>query len=70
MRQPEGFEVASSEGIVCLLMKSLYGLKQSSRQWYIKFDEHITAMGFRKSDFNSCVYIRERRGVVVAFLLM
>ena len=42
MRQPEGFEVAGNEGMICLLKKSLYGLKQSSRQWYIKFDEHIT----------------------------
>ena len=27
-------------------------------------------MSFRKSDFDSCVYIRERRGVAVAFLLL
>ena len=70
MHQPKGFEVPNSEGMVCLLKKSLYGLKQSSRQWwYMKFDEHITAMGFRKSDFDSCVYIRERKGIGVLQLL-
>ena len=32
MEQPPGFREPGSEGKVCLLQKSLYGLKQSPRQ--------------------------------------
>uniref|UniRef100_A0A2N9GF09 Integrase catalytic domain-containing protein n=1 Tax=Fagus sylvatica TaxID=28930 RepID=A0A2N9GF09_FAGSY len=34
MVQPKGFKQPGTENLVCRLMKSLYGLKQSPRQWY------------------------------------
>uniref|UniRef100_A0ACD5Y5J0 Uncharacterized protein n=1 Tax=Avena sativa TaxID=4498 RepID=A0ACD5Y5J0_AVESA len=34
MDQPEGFIVPGKEDFVCKLKRSLYGLKQSPRQWY------------------------------------
>ena len=37
MEQPEGFKKPGTENLVCRLKKSLYGLKQSPRQWYKRF---------------------------------
>lgn len=47
MLQPEGFQVKGKEHMLCKLKKSIYGLKQVSRLWYMKFHEVVTACGFK-----------------------
>jgi len=47
MAQPEGFAMEGKEHLGCRLKKSIYGLKQASRQWYLKFDEVIRKFGFQ-----------------------
>ncbi|GJW53299.1 retrovirus-related pol polyprotein from transposon TNT 1-94 [Tanacetum coccineum] len=53
MKHPPGYEQGNK---VCLLKKSLYGLKQSPRQWYRRFDEYMLSNGFKRSSYDSCVY--------------
>ena len=43
---------------MCLLKKSFYGLKQSPRQWFLKFDEFVISHGYCKSQFDNCVYYK------------
>jgi hypothetical protein len=58
MAQPEGFAVEGKEHMGCKLKKPLYGLKQASRQWYIKFDEVIRSFGFTENKVDNCIYVK------------
>lgn len=55
MKQPIGFD--DKTGRVCKLRKSLYGLKQASRCWNIKFKAFIEKFGFSVCDSDPCVFI-------------
>ncbi|CAL8075801.1 unnamed protein product [Prunus armeniaca] len=58
MKQPDGFVLKGRENLVCRLQKSIYGLKQASRQWYLKFDEIIKSQGFIDNPVDECIYMR------------
>nr|KYP55762.1 Retrovirus-related Pol polyprotein from transposon TNT 1-94 [Cajanus cajan] len=56
MMQPKNFVSGDSKSMVCKLKKSIYGLKQASRQWYHKFHQVITSYGFEPNIVDDCVY--------------
>jgi len=56
MDQPDGFVVKGEERKVCKLLKSLYGLKQATKQWHEKFDTTLTSAGFAINKADRCVY--------------
>ena len=55
---------------MCLLKKSLYGLKQSPRQWYNMFDSFMTTHDFKRINCNSCVYFKKSDDGSFVYLLL
>ena len=70
MRQPLGFIRKGDENKVFLLLKSLYGLKQSPHQWYKRFDDFMMVEEFHRSKFDSCVYFKKTRNANIIYLLL
>ena len=58
MSQPEHYIVKGKESLICRLKKSLYGLKQSPRMWYLKFYAFVLPIRFVRSKLDHCVYFR------------
>jgi hypothetical protein len=56
MDQPDDFAVKGHEGIICKLLKSLYVLKQASKQWHEKFDKTLTSVCFVVNEPGKYVY--------------
>jgi len=69
MTQPEGFESKEFPNKICKLQRSIYGLKQASRSWNIRFDETIKQFGFIKNVDEPCVY-KKVSGSGIVFLIL
>ncbi|TYK26934.1 gag/pol protein [Cucumis melo var. makuwa] len=65
----EGFITQGQEQKVCKLNRSIYGLKQASRSWNIRFDNAIKSYGFNRNVDEPCVYKKINKGKV-AFLVL
>lgn len=61
IEQPEGFVELSENGekLVYRLKKSLYGLKQSGRNWNKVLDEYLISDGFLRNPIDQCVYRKQ-----------
>jgi hypothetical protein len=69
MKQPKGFFMQGKEHMGCHLKKSIYGLKQASRQWYLKFNDTIKRFGFKENIENNCVYAKFKSGKYIFLIL-
>ncbi len=62
MCQPEGFDNGTNH--VCLLVKTLYGLKQFGCKWNIEFNKKIHQKGFIHLQVDPCMYIKRQNNEV------
>nr|GEX76253.1 ribonuclease H-like domain-containing protein [Tanacetum cinerariifolium]GEX76257.1 ribonuclease H-like domain-containing protein [Tanacetum cinerariifolium]GEX76562.1 ribonuclease H-like domain-containing protein [Tanacetum cinerariifolium] len=69
MHQPPGFTDSTHFDYVCLLQKSLYGLKQGPRAWFQQFSNYAIRAGFYHSKTDSSLFIFHK-GPDTAYLLL
>jgi len=72
MEQAEGFEVPSecgSEKLVYRLNKTLYGLKQSGRNWNGMLHSYLLENCFVQSDVDHCVYVKQCENEMIVIVV-
>ncbi|XP_039690650.1 uncharacterized mitochondrial protein AtMg00810-like [Medicago truncatula] len=69
MHQPLGFKDPEHPNHVCLLRKSLYGLKQVPRAWYKWFADFVSSIGFSQSKSDNSLFIY-RKDTNMAYILL
>jgi hypothetical protein len=66
MEQPEGFIQLGKENYVWMLLRGLYGMKQSGRIWNKTMNEQMLSWGFTRLTSEACIYYRRTTtGIVI-----
>ena len=65
MEQPQGYEIGNTHKNKCLLQKTLYGLKQSPREWNEVIHKFLVSENFKQSQADSCIYVKRENGNVI-----
>ncbi|XP_058783954.1 uncharacterized mitochondrial protein AtMg00810-like [Vicia villosa] len=68
MTLPPGMPTSNSSQ-VCKLQKSLYGLKQASRQWYSKLSSFLLSIGYSQSQADHSLYTKSTHAEFTALLV-
>ena len=73
MKLPPGYAEIQGEEVssttVCRLHKSIYGLKQASRQWFIKFKTTLVSLGFEKCHGDHTLFVKAQDGNFLVVLV-
>ena len=67
MEVPQGYELPKSQqGQILRLMRPLYGLKQSGREWNAKIKKELSSMNFIPINSDGCVFANFEKHVIIA----
>ncbi|GMI87263.1 cysteine-rich RLK (RECEPTOR-like protein kinase) 8 [Hibiscus trionum] len=70
MKLPQGYlPESSNSNLVCKLQKSIYGLKQASRQWFNAFSEVVLTFGFQQSHADHSLFVHGSGDNMVVLLV-
>lgn len=56
MMPPESFEISNNK--VLKLKKAIYGLRQSSRNWYRRVEDCLLSLDYKKSNLEQCLFMK------------
>jgi Reverse transcriptase (RNA-dependent DNA polymerase) len=68
MSQPPGFIDTTNPDLVCLLHKSLYGLRQAPRAWFEKFSSTLLGFGFKPCTYDPSMFIAHHKRQILILL--
>ena len=68
MAQAPGYEKGERGELVCRLKKSIYGLKQSPRLWWIRLEVYLTQIGFTRSMTDMAMYVKKHEDGRLTYL--
>ncbi|GKD98566.1 retrovirus-related pol polyprotein from transposon TNT 1-94 [Tanacetum coccineum] len=69
MTIPQGYPHTVPPNIVCRLKKSLYGLKQTNRQWFNKLTTFLLSLGFLQSYADTSLFTSTKGTCFMALLI-
>lgn len=63
MKIPEGYKGSYLDGKVLKLKRAVYGLKQSAKCWNDRINTVLLELGYQKSKYEPCVYIKRNDSI-------
>ncbi|KAL4334975.1 hypothetical protein GQ457_07G002860 [Hibiscus cannabinus] len=70
MKLPLGYTTnVSGDNLACKLHKSIYGLKQASRQWFYAFSQVVKQFGFSQSPHEHSLFLKGSGDTLIALLV-
>ena len=69
--QTDGFTNRNASEKIYLLKKALYGLKLAARAWYVRINDFLLNLGFKRSFNEATLYIKEKeQEILIVFIYM